>query len=45
VFYKNDHKLRVFAALTKKIGANESLQSALFSIFFFTLIGYLDQKL
>ena len=45
VFYKNGHKSRVFAAMNIEIGANLSLQSALFSAFFFTSIGYLDQKL
>ena len=45
VFYKNGHKSRVFEAINTKISANESLQPALFIAFFFTSIGYLDQKL
>jgi len=44
-FYKNEHKSRVFAFMNIKIGANQSLQSALFIAFFFTAIGYLGQKL
>ena len=45
VFYKNGQKTRVFAAMYTKIVANWSLQPALFIAFFFTSIGYLDQKL
>ena len=45
VFYKNGHKSCVFAAMNLKKRASLSLQPALFIAFFFTSIGYLDQKL
>jgi len=41
---QNGHKSRVFAAMNIKIGANYSLQPALFIALFFTSIGYLNQK-